>query len=382
MKKTIKILSIVLVISMIVCTGLFAGGQQEAAGASSAKAQAIGVGVDPNAKIESTGPQGETATSAATIKLTKDEVEQIRRKNYTAAVVLHYAGNDWSSAQVKGLKDTFGFLNIKVLAVTDANFKVEKQVSDIETVMAQSPDIMISIPVDPVSTSSAYKKAAAEGTKIVFMDNTPSNMIQGKEYVSVVSADNYGNGVAAADIMAKQLGGKGNVGVIFFDTNFFVTNQRVEAFEKTIKTKYSSMNIIARGGFTDPNKVSEVADGMLTKYPDIDGIFAVWDVPAEAVVSAAKAAGRTDLVVTTIDLGNNAAREIAGNGIIKGLGAQLPYDQGVAEALLAAGALLGKDAPAYVAVPALSVTHDNILEAYKQVYHVEAPEEVTTAYNK
>ena len=380
MKKTIKILSIVLVFSMIAFTGLVAGGQQDSTGSSDVEVKALGVGVDPDAKIESTGPHGEKATSAAAVKLSEDEVRTIREGNYTAAICLHYAGNDWSSAQVKGLKDTFAVLNIKVLSVTDANFKVEKQVSDIETVMAQSPDILVSIPVDPVSTSAAYKKAAAEGTKIVFMDNTPSDMTQGDEYVSVVSADNYGNGVAAADIMADQLGGEGTVGVIFFDTNFFVTNQRVEAFEKTINSKYPGISIIDRGGFTDPNKVSEVADGMLTKYPDIDGIFAVWDVPAEAVVSAAKAAGRNDLIVTTIDLGNNAAREIAGNGIIKGLGAQLPYDQGVAEAILAASALLGKTAPAYVAVPALPVTHDNILDAYRQVYHVEAPEEVTKAY--
>jgi len=380
MKKLIAILSIILVLSMIASTGLFAVGQPEASDSATVEAKALSVGVDPDAPIESTGPHGETATSAAVVKLSKEEVEKIRSKNYTAAIVLHYAGNDWSSAQVKGLKDTFDVLNIEVLAITDANFKVEKQVSDIETVMAQSPDIIVSIPVDPVSTSSAYKQAAAEGTKIVFMDNTPANMTQGEDYVSVVSADNYGNGVAAADIMADELGGEGDVGVIFFDTNFFVTNQRVEAFEKTIEDKYPSINIISKGGFTDPNKVSEVADGMLTKYPDIDGIFAVWDVPAEAVVSAAKAAGRNDLVVTTIDLGNNAARDIAAKGIIKGLGAQLPYDQGVAEAILAAYALLGKDAPAYVAVPALPVTHNNILEAYEQVYHVKAPEEISGAY--
>jgi len=36
--------------------------------------------------------------------------------------------------------------------------------------------------------------------------------------------------------------------------------------------------------------------------------------------------------------------------------------------------LLGKDAPAYVAVPALRVDQNNILEAYKQVYHVDAPD--------
>ena len=79
-------------------------------------------------------------------------------------------------------------------------------------------------------------------------------------------------------------------------------------------------------------------------------------------MSAARAAGKDDLVITTVDLGLNVAIEMAQNGLLKGLGAQRPYDQGVAEALLAGYGLLGKSAPAYVALPALPVTRDNLLE--------------------
>ena len=330
-------------------------------------------------EILSTGPNGETATPATTLSLTDEEIQQIKDGGYKAAICFHYAGNDWSTAQQKGLQDTFASLGIEVVSVTDANFKPEQQVSDIETVMALSPDIIVSIPTDPVATAPAFKQAAAQGVKIVFMDNCPADMQAGVDYVSVVSADNYGNGVKAAEIMADNLGGKGKIGVIYYDADFFVTNQRVEAFVKTIETNYPDIEIVEKSGFEDPNKVSEVADAMLTKNPDLDGIFAVWDVPAEAVVASAITAGRSDLVITTIDLGNNVARMIAEGGMIKGLGAQLPYDQGVAEATLAAYALLGKEAPAYVAVPALAVTNDNVLDAYKTVYHTEAPDDIKNA---
>ena len=79
--------------------------------------------------------------------------------------------------------------------------------------------------------------------------------------------------------------------------------------------------------------------------------------------------------MTTQDLGKNVAIEIAKDGIIKGLGAQRPYDQGVAEAMLAGYGLLGKAAPAYVALNALAVTKDNVQEAWKTVYHQDAPAE-------
>ncbi|MCD8349082.1 MAG: substrate-binding domain-containing protein [Planctomycetaceae bacterium] len=325
-------------------------------------------------QIMSTGPKGEKAASAKDLTLTDAEIAKIREGNYTAAICFHYSGDDWSRAQQQGLRDSFEKLGIQVLAVTDANFKVEQQVSDIESVMALNPDILISIPVDPVSTAPAFRRAAESGMKIIFMDNCPDDVEHGKDYVSIVSADNYGNGVVAADIMADALGGKGNIGVIYHDANYFVTNQRVTAFEKTIKEKYPDIKIIDRGGFDDPNKVADIADAMFVRSPEINGIFANWDVPAEAVVSSAIAMGRDDIVVTTIDLGDNVARIIASGGLIKGLGAQLPYDQGQAEATLAAYALLGKECPPYVAVPALPVTKDNILDAYKQVYHKDAPD--------
>lgn len=59
--------------------------------------------------------------------------------------------------------------------------------------------------------------------------------------------------------------------------------------------------------------------------------------------------------------------------MIKGLGAQLPYDQGVAEAILAAYALLGKETSPYVAVPALPVNQEYILGSWKTVCHADAP---------
>ncbi len=373
-----KLLLITLVVVLALGFGA-CGGQEQAPAEEPAVSDTTPDVPAATGEILSTGPNGESATPATTLSLTDEEIQQIKDGGYTAAICFHYAGNDWSSAQLKGLQDTFAKLGIQVVSVTDANFKPEQQVSDIETVLALKPSIIVSIPTDPVATAPAYKKAAEKGVKIVFMDNCPSGMKAGVDYVSVVSADNYGNGVKAAEIMAANLGGKGKIGVIYYDADFFVTNQRVEAFVKTIESNYPDIEIVQQSGFEDPNKVSEVADAMLTKNPTLNGIFAVWDVPAEAVVASAIAAGRNDLVITTIDLGNNVARMIAEGGMVKGLGAQLPYDQGVAEATLAAYALLGKEAPEYVAVPALAVTKDNVLEAYKTVYHAEPPANIKNA---
>jgi ribose transport system substrate-binding protein len=353
---------------------------ENASGAIVAKAQK---GLDAlKTTVLSTGPNGEKPSPASALKLSATELQQIKDKKPTAAIVLHYGGNDWSTAQVDGLRNQLQKMGIRVIAVTDANFKPEKQVSDIETVLAKKPDIIISIPTDPVATAAAYRKAERQGVKLVFMDNVPKGFVPGKDYVSVVSADNYGNGVASAHLMAEQLKGKGKIGIVFHEADFFVTKQRYIAFKKTIAADYPGIKIVAQQGIAGPDfagDAEKVASAMLTKNADLDAIWAVWDVPAEGVLAAARANGRNDLDVTTIDLGQNVAIDMAKGGPVKGLGAQRPFDQGVAEATLAGYGLLDKKAPPYVAVNALPVTPQNLADAWQTVYHQGLPPKVVKA---
>jgi ribose transport system substrate-binding protein len=365
------------------------GGSDDAGGGGSTDKQETAVvakardGLDAlKRSVLSTGPNGEKPTPASEVSLSAQELQQIKDKHATAAIVLHYGGNDWSNAQVNGLRNALGRMGVRVIAVTDANFKPEKQVSDIETVLAKKPDIIISIPTDPVATADAYRKAARQGVKLVFMDNVPKGFTPGKDYVGVVSADNYGNGVASAHLMAEQLEGKGKIGIVFHEADFFVTKQRYEAFKKTIADQYPDIEVVAEQGIAGPDfagDAEKVASAMLTRNADLDAIWAVWDVPAEGVLAAARANGRNDLDVTTIDLGQNVAIDMAKGGPIKGLGAQRPFDQGVTEATLAGYGLLDKKAPPYVAVNALPVTRSNLESAWKTVYHQGLPPKVVEA---
>jgi ribose transport system substrate-binding protein len=336
-------------------------------------------------KVLSKGPNGEDPASAGSVVLTNDEVASVKQKGATAAIVLHYGGNDWANAQVAGLRDEFGKLGIQVVAVTDAGFDADRQVSDIETVMSKRPTIIVSIPVDPVATAAAYQKAAAAGIKLVFMDNVPHGMTAGKDYVSVVSADNYGNGVVSAHLLAKALCGKGKIGVVYHNADFFVTQQRYDGFKQTILQQYPDIQIVESKGIAGPDFAGDAesaASAILTRHPDLAGIWGVWDVPAEGIMAAATAAGRNDLKIATQDLGKNVAIALAKGQLVVGLGAQRPFDQGVAEAELAAGSLLGKTEPPYVALDALPVTHANVLQAWQAVYHAQPPTDVASSFTK
>ena len=148
------------------------------------------------------------------------------------------------------------------------------------------------------------------------MDNIPAGFEAGKDYVSAVSADNYGNGVISAHLMAKALGGKGKIGVVYHDADFFVTKQRYEAsappWSRTIRASRSS-RARASAARTSPATRRTPPHAMLSKHSDLDGIWAVWDVPAEGVLAAARAAGRLDLKIATEDLGKIVAINMAKN---------------------------------------------------------------------
>ena len=150
-------------------------------GSATAVALVMGLGVpaiaDPDAALAalqetvlSKGPNGEDPSAPSTVVLTDEELAQIKAMGATAAIVMHYGGNDWSRAQINGLQTQFAAMGIEMIAVTDAGFKPEKQVSDLETNMAQSPDIIVSIPTDPTATAAAYRSAGEAGAKFVFMD--------------------------------------------------------------------------------------------------------------------------------------------------------------------------------------------------------------------
>jgi ribose transport system substrate-binding protein len=386
MKKLITGIGVsaVLMLALTACSTSGNNGQDN--GVDSAIAAQVDAALaELDGQVLSLGPNGETPSGFETTALTDDEVTKIKAGKYTAAIVMHYSGNDWSTAQIEGLKAEFTRLGVEVVAVTDADFKPEKQVSDIETVMALKPDIIVSIPTDPVATKAAFQKASAAGIKLVFMDNVPAGMVGGKDYVSVVSADNKGNGVVSAHLFAKALNGKGKVGLIYHDADFFVTKQRYDGFKETLG-QYPNIEIVEEKGIGGPDFAGDAqaaATAMLTKHADLDGIWGVWDVPAEGIMAAAREAGRTDLKIATQDLGTNVAIALAKNELIVGLGAQRPYDQGVAEARLAAAACIGKTGlPNFVALGALPVSHTNVLEAWKTVYSVDAPESVTSVYKK
>ncbi|RUV06978.1 sugar ABC transporter substrate-binding protein [Mesorhizobium sp. M7A.F.Ca.MR.228.00.0.0] len=324
-------------------------------------------------------PDGPPAVSPDVLKFSDEDLAKLKAGKFTAGLVMHTMDAGWPQLQVAGISNTLKDLGIEVVGTTDAKFQPGQQISDLEQMTARKPDVIFSIPIDPKSESEAYKKAAAAGIKLVFMDNVPVDMAPGKDYVTVVASDNEKNAYFAAQELVGAIGGKGEVGIItlVYDYYYSVAARKVGALKAF--GEHPDIKVADVGTFTAPEKAYEVATAMLTAHPDMKGIFVAWDTPAQQVVAAAKTLGR-DIVVTTNDIAADSALNVA-RGEFLAVGAQRPYDQGVAEAKAAALALLGHDVPPYISVPTLRVKKLDLLSALKQVTKEDAPASVVKICN-
>jgi ribose transport system substrate-binding protein len=330
------------------------------------------------AAAQTVGPDGEAATPSSALTLTDAEVAKLKEGKYSAALVWH-TSSDFISAVTAGATHEFDRDGIRVVATTDAGFDSARQLNDVETVMAKSPSVILALPLDPVSSAKAFQTAKETGIKLVFLSNVPTGYKQGADYVSVVTDDLYEMGKQAADALAKSLLNKGQVAWIFHDAQYYVTNQRDNAFKKTIESDYKGISIVASQGIADPARAEDVANGLLTKHPNLDGIYVTWAEPAEGVLAGLRSAGNTKTKIVTLDLSEPVALDLARGGNVTAIVADKAFELGRAMAVAAGYGLLGKKAPAFAVAPALTITRDNLAEGYRESLNREPPDSVLGA---
>ncbi|MCL4385818.1 MAG: substrate-binding domain-containing protein [Actinobacteria bacterium] len=353
------------------------------------------------------GPEGDKSTPPAKItlgsKTFQDYIDMARAgkieaeadivnkvKGKTAAIVMNSMDFDWAQLQVAGLKMILEAFGIKVLSVTGGEWKATVQQDAIQNVIQLKPDVLLSIPVDQTIEGPIYKEAVNAGIKFVVIDMVPKGLsYKNGDYVTAVSASSRGNGTAAADIMADyfvKVGiTKAKVAVLRLNFLHQVTEERALGFENRCAKYYPWIDTSIKADFDIADLVGSTyatTQGLLTKHSDLNGMFVVWDTPASGAWDACREAGidPKTFCITTSDLTDSAALEIASGGYLKGLGSQDPFVQGVAESLSAVKALIGEEVPPFIAIPGYAVTRDNLLEAYKFLFQKEPPENLKKYY--
>ena len=320
------------------------------------------------------GPHGERAASPLLLKLSGTDAAEVSKSRFSIAVVLHTTGSDWARQSLAGISSLLGQHNAAIVDVVDCGFDAKQQMAALTRLSKEKIDAVISIPVGNAVVANSHRAIQQAGKKLILLDNVPTGLAAGAEYSCVVSADNFGLGEIAAKLLSDKVSPNQKIGLLSYAVDFFATNEREIAFRKWINKHRPDLSI-TQAKFQSLSDVQSVTQSLLNSEGPLGGLFVVWDEPAVIAASVLDKAKHLT-PITTIDLGNTVAINMAKGGSIIGIGAQRPYDQGKAAATATLVALQSRPLPSWVALPGLAVTQDNVVEAYQTIWHTPAPAEL------
>lgn len=330
--------------------------------------------------IKFTGVEGEIPEYDLDLTLTKGQVADIQSRGLKGAYVDNNTAGEYSLAIIGGARETFEYLNIEMVAETSADFDPAKQASDVETVLALDPDVVIGYPVDPTSGTAVFQPIVDADIPLVCVSNRPKGYELGEDFVGISTNNPYDNAYKIVEIMVEQLPEDATVGIVTYEDEYFVLNVMDQAFKDGVAELAPGWTIIEQG-FVDWQGVGGIATAMVQTNPEIEAFYTTWFDPAMVAVQDLKAIERNDISVYTFGFNTPALIDLLDpEGMVKGLTSDLTWNVGMNSAIMCVYGLLGLEAPEMTVVPAVEVYPENIREVWSMAYrNVPIPAEVEEA---
>jgi ribose transport system substrate-binding protein len=324
--------------------------------------------------ISGLGPHGEKAVPADKIVLSEAEAATARAGRFAIAIVLHTTASDWAREELSGIRASLEAYGATIAEIVDCGFSKERQNAALLRLAVSEIHAVISIPIGNNSVAQGHRAVSRASKTLVLLDNAPTGFQPGEDYASLVSADNFGLGAIAARLLSQHLQNEGVSGILTYGADFFATNEREIGFRSWMDRNRPDVTLV-RGRFTAVEEAGAAFERLFDQNEDMDGLFVVWDVPALRALEAIKNRG-LGVAVTTVDLGNEAVASLIEGSLLKGIAAQLPYEQGKAAGLVTLLALIGRHPPTWVAMPGFAVRSDDVGAAYRAVWRRPMPAEL------
>lgn len=262
--------------------------------------------------------------------------------------------NPFFVAMLDAVKDEVeGELNGQVI-VSDGQFNVAKQLSDVEDMIVQGIELLLFNAVDSDAAEPAVEMAKEAGIPVVCLDVDaagPRDMF--------IGSDNYQAGVQAGEYTVERLGGEGKV-VIINGTPITSVRNRYKGFKDVI-AEYPGIEIVAeQNGETNLTKSLEVMENVLQSQSEIDAVFGINDPTALGILAAVESAGREDeMFISGVDGSPDGIQAILDGTAMAATSAQNPAEIGRLGVEYGLKILDGEEVPEILPVPVELITIDN-----------------------
>ena len=174
--------------------------------------------------------------------------------------------NPWFVGVKLGMEKACKELGIQCISI-DAQYRVDKQVSDIENMINDKYDAILCTAIDQNALTATYDDAKKAGVATASIAQTVpnSNLIYGMDEYD------YGHtiGLQAANWAKSKLGCKGKVALITED-NVEAVKRRGDGIEAAVKEVCPTMEIVARQAGDNPESGMKIIEAVLQQHPDLN----------------------------------------------------------------------------------------------------------------
>lgn len=264
----------------------------------------------------------------------------------------------WRVAMVEGNKAwaEANLPNVELI-ITDGQNDSAKQVTDVESLMAQGIDVLMISPLTAQALTPIVSDVMAAGIPVVALDRSVN-----ADVTSYITAQNEPIARKAGEFFAQQLGGKGNIVQIEGTAGASAAAERKSGFEEII-AQHPDMKIIAtqNADFLRENATKFMEDTLQRFGPgEIQGVYAHNDEMALGAIAAIEAAGRRDeILVTGLDGQNNAIQAVKDGKMFATFTFPYVAPEGIQYAY---SICAGEDVPANVILESATIDASNVDE--------------------
>jgi galactofuranose transport system substrate-binding protein len=220
--------------------------------------------------------------------------------------------NPFRIAETASIKSEAKNLGIAKLKATNGQSQFNKQISDVQQLIAQGAQALVIAPLNSDGWEPVLQQASAKHIPIITVDRK-INATACKDYVTFIGSDFYEQGKRAADQMVKALGGKGKVAILLGSSGNNVTTDRTGGFKDELKQKAPGIQVtFEQTGDFAREKGQQVTEQLIQSNPDVNGLYAENDEMALGAVTALKGAGKKagQIKIVSVDGTRGAVAEI------------------------------------------------------------------------
>lgn len=234
----------------------------------------------------------------------------------------------------------------------------QQQIALVQGFIDRKVDAIVLAPLDDKALAAPVEAASKAGIPVVIVDSS----LQSEAQVSFVATNNKEGGRKGADELGKVMGGKGKALMLRYLEGSASTADREDGFLEEMAGKYPDIEIVSSNQYAGATRESalQASQRLLTKYPDVDGIFCPNESTVVGMLEALKASGKAGHVkFVGFDTGKELLEGLK-SGVLSGLVVQDPFNMGYEGVQAAVDYLKGVKVEPRISTRLLMVTQENM----------------------